>query len=111
MCVICVVIVMHELLVSCITLAQGMSPSPVLLPPRRRRPRCVVVVVVVVVAFLCRRVLLRCVAVALFVVVAWVEVLNLCFVCPRAAWTSLSRKSFVVVVVVVAGLRRQRLQL
>ena len=31
--------------------------------PRRRRPRCVVVVVVVVVAFLCRRCLLRCVAV------------------------------------------------
>ncbi len=45
-----------------------------------------------VVAFLCRRGLLRCVAVALFVVVAWVEVLNpLC----------LSRTRVVVVVVVV----------
>ncbi len=67
----CVVIVMHELLVSCITLAQGTSTSPSCFL-RRRRPRCVVVVVAVV-AFLCRRGLLRCVAVALVVVVVWVD--------------------------------------
>ena len=71
-----VCIVMSALLVAAMTWLKALSPSPVLLPPRRRRPRCVVVVVVVVVAFLCRRGLLRCVAVALFVVVAWVEVLN-----------------------------------
>ena len=90
---------MSALLAVDITWLKALSPSPVLLPPRRRRPRCVVVVVVVVVAFLCRRGLLRCVAVALFVVVAWVEVLSLCFVCPRAAWTLLPR-TFVVAVVV-----------
>ena len=71
----CVVIVMHELLVSCITLAQGMSTSPSCFL-RRRRPRCVVVVVAVV-AFLCRRGLLRCVAVALVVVVVWVDLSRL----------------------------------
>ena len=75
-----------------------------------------------VVAFLCRRGLLRCVAVALFVVVAWVEVLNpfvclsrtvLC--CRRRRRRGLRRRRrqllvcfICFVVVVVVGRRRRR---